>query len=172
MSVTAWPRLILSWPRLVEGWQRTRGDQFLFDAGEAGESWLEDYRSPAFNANWHAASEASEIYDALRPRIGDDELRRGCDWLLSFFWNGTTPPREPGMTAFAASLSPSAVRSFAALGDAIDLDLLRPAFDAAKDELNLRWFETFEEFAAYVRQWVTLLHDANARDAGLVMTIA
>ena len=172
MSVTAWPRLILSWPKLIEGWGRTQSDQFLFDAGEAGEPWLEDYRAPGFNANWHAASEASDVYDALRPFIPDDEFRRGCDWLSSFFRHGTTPPRESGLTAFAASLSPPTVTLFAALADAIDLDRLRPAFEQARAELVPQWFETFDEFAAYLRQWITLLHDARARDAGIVITIA
>ena len=171
MGVTAWPRLVLSWPKLVEGWERTRGDQFRFDAGEAGELWLESYRAPGFNDNWHAASEASEIYDALRPSL-DGDLRSGCDWLCSFFWNGATPPRAPGLTAFAVSLNPSAVTSFAALGNAVDLDLLRPGFAAAEEDLHLGWFETFEDFAAYVRQWVTLLNDAAARGAGVVVTIA
>ena len=173
MSVTAWPRLILSWPRLIEGWERTGSDDFLFEAGEAGEPWLESYWSPQFNANWHAAAEASDVYDALRPHLEeDDEFRAGCDWLMSFFWNGATPPREPGLSAFAISLNPSAVESFVELGNAIDLERLRRAFDEVRDELPLHWFETFDEFAAYVRQWIVLLDTARARGAGLVVTIA
>ena len=172
MSVTAWPRLILSWPRLIEGWERTRSDDFLFEAGEAEEPWLESYRSPGFNANWHAAAEASDVYDALRPLINDQALRKGCDWLMSFFWNGVTPPKEEGLSAFAISLSPSGVKSFAALGDAIELERLRPAFEEVRDELPLRWFETFDAFAAYVRQWMVLLEAARVRQAGIVVTIA
>lgn len=172
MSVTAWPRLILDWPRVIEGWQRTGSDDYLFAAGEAGETWLESYRSPEFNANWHVASEASDIYDALRAFLKDDDVRNACDWLASFFCNEATPPKEPGVTAFAVSLNPTAVKSFAALGRALDLELLRPAFEAAQDGLDLRWFQTFDEFASYLRRWVTLLHEAEARDAGIVMTIA
>lgn len=54
----------------------------------------------------------------------------------------------------------------------MDLDRLRPSFEHAREQLRLSRFETFDEFAAYVRQWVTLLNDAAARDAGVVVTTA
>jgi hypothetical protein len=185
LSATAveWPALLAS---IEEKPGRYRRAGFLLKALEKGEPWLEDL-SNSIDPTDGTMIQTAQAYDRVRDLITPESREPFDRFAGAFFWILTenSPYDEPPVRDLGpksdpqllfSSFSPESVSSYLATWKALDLDLLKGAFEAGLGHRAYRGSKArngsiFEgRFRPYFTQWGDLLERAGTKGRGLIIS--
>ncbi|MBX7168586.1 MAG: hypothetical protein K1X74_19770 [Pirellulales bacterium] len=177
MSVSG-TAFLVDWDEFLKQFDQGGGSELApilepyFDAPPT--NWIERYEPQDWNDNWHATSEASELYDAMRAHLVEPVRQRLDEFCSTFFWYETTGVRsDAGALPDGFALSPLSVATALGAFQRLTRDDYRAAFEhVERPPPDQCWFGTLDEIEKYFTMFARLLMAAARRERGVVVFVA